>query len=142
MYSNNYSRDSGVATRILFAFMILLLASLAPQTRGADAAAGFTVQPDKCIALHQGQVCYQDLKFSWRTPAGAEYCLYEVSQTTAVICWTGNELASHTMEFASASSTVYEIRVRNSNTVISAVTVEVAWVYRANRKSFTRWRLF
>ena len=131
-----------MARRILITFVTMFLAPLAPEVWAADAEAGFTVQPDKCIALHQGQVCYQDIEFNWQTPAGMDYCLYEVPQTEAVVCWTGNELAAHTMEFASVSSTRYQIRIIGQPEVISEVTVEVAWVYRANRKSFSRWRLF
>jgi hypothetical protein len=142
MYSNNHLKGSSVAYRVLITFLALLLAPFAPDAGAANAEAGFTVQPDKCIALHQGQVCYQDLEFNWQTPAGAEYCLYEVSQPQAVVCWTGEQLRSHNFEFASAASTLYQIRMMGSDVVLSEVTVEVAWVYRANRKSFTRWRLF
>jgi hypothetical protein len=131
-----------VAYRILIALITIFLAPLAPEVRAANAQAGFIVQPDKCIALHQGQVCYQDLQFNWQTPAGAEYCLYEIPRPEAVVCWTGDQLRSHNLEFASATTTLYQIRTMGSSDVLSEVTVEVAWVYRANRKSFSRWRLF
>jgi hypothetical protein len=139
---SDYLKGSSVAYRILIAFITILLAPLAPEVRAANAEAGFTVQPDKCIALHQGQVCYQDLEFNWQTPTGSEYCLYEMPKPEAVICWTGDQQRSHNLEFASATSTLYQIRVMGSDVLISEVTVEVAWVYRANRKSFSRWRLF
>ncbi len=141
MYSD-YLKGSSVAHRILVAFITILLAPLAPGVRAANGDAGFTVQPDKCIALHQGQVCYQDLEFNWQTPAGAEYCLYEVPKLEAVVCWDGDQMRSHNLEFASAANTLYQIRTMGSDVVISEVAVEVAWVYRANRKSFSRWRLF
>jgi hypothetical protein len=142
MYSNNYLKGSSVAYRILIVVITLLLVPLAPAVRAATAETGFTVQPDKCIALHQGQVCYQDLEFNWQTPASGEYCLYEVPQREAVVCWSGAQQRSHNLEFASATSTLYQIRTMGSEDVLSQVTVEVAWVYRANRKSFSRWRLF
>jgi hypothetical protein len=141
MYSN-YSQGSGVALRIFLTFIAILLAPLVPKVWAANAEAGFTVQPDKCIALHQGQVCYQDLEFNWQTPGGTEYCLYEIPKPEAVVCWIGEQLVSHKLEFASATSTLFQIRTRGSDVLLSEVTVEVAWVYRANRKSFSRWRLF
>jgi hypothetical protein len=135
-------KGSSVAFRIQIALITLFFTPLAPEARAANADIGFTVQPDKCIALHQGQVCYQDLEFNWQTAAGAEYCLYEIPRPEAVICWTGDQLQSHNLEFASAVSTLYQIRTMSGDALISEVIVEVAWVYRANRKSFSRWRLF
>jgi hypothetical protein len=142
MYSNNYKEGPRVVSRILCAFVVVLMAFASAVTQAAEADMGFTVQPDKCIALHQGQVCYQDLEFNWQTPMGAEYCLYEVPKPEAVVCWTGDQQRSHNLEFASATSTLFQIRMMGSDVVISEVTVEVAWVYRASRKSFSRWRLF
>ena len=113
---------------------------------GAKAATpeqfGFTAQPDLCIALHQGQVCYQQVTFTWNTPAMGEYCLYQLEQPEALTCWNGNQQSSYDIDFASSSSLTYQIRVQGQEAVLSQVVVEVSWVYRATRKSFTRWRLF
>lgn len=126
--------------------LLMILTFVALQGGVARAATqesfGFVAQPDQCIALHQGQVCYQELTFTWTTPTGGEYCLYQLDQQDALICWNGNEQNSFHMDFASSTSLTYQIRTRGQTEVLSQVTVEVAWVYRATRKSFTRWRLF
>jgi hypothetical protein len=116
---------------------------LLPAAHAADGERlGFTAQPDRCIALHQGQVCYQQVEFRWNTPANGDYCLYQLGLPAALTCWSGNRLSSYTLDFASSSSVVYELRPRDQEQALSRVTVEVAWVYRTTRKSFSRWRLF
>jgi hypothetical protein len=127
-------------TRLLL-LALTCLGLLSFEARAADAV-GFTAQPDRCIALHQGQVCYQRVEFRWNTPADGDYCLHQLGLPDAVTCWSGGGLASYNMDFASSESLVYELRARDQRQLLAQVTVEVAWVYRSTRKSFSRWRLF
>jgi len=108
----------------------------------AEQVAAFTVQPDRCIALNRGQVCYQKLTFRWQTTAGARYCLYEDMVAAPIVCWTGTEKSSHEVEFASDHNIIYRIRLEDQQAILAEVEVELAWVYQSNRKSFSRWRLF
>lgn len=128
----------------IFSITFSLAMSLLPPGAAAAAPepAGFSAQPDRCIALHQGQVCYQQVTFNWNTPSSGEYCLFQLELPEALTCWNGNQQTSQRIDFASSSSLVYQIRGRGQNEVVSQVTVEVAWVYRSSRKSFSRWRLF
>jgi hypothetical protein len=116
--------------------------SAACNTRAAEQVAAFTVQPERCIALNQGQMCYQKLVFQWQTSAGSRYCLHEDTVATPLLCWNGAERSSHEIEFASDRNLIYRIRQEGQTEFLASVEVEVAWVYRSTRKSFSRWRLF
>jgi hypothetical protein len=108
----------------------------------AEQVAAFTAQPDRCIALNRGQMCYQKLIFQWQTAAGSRYCLYQHEVAAPIVCWTGTEKSSHEVEFASDHNIIYRIRHEGQMEILAAVEVELAWVYQSNRKSFSRWRLF
>jgi hypothetical protein len=110
--------------------------------RAAEQVAAFTVQPERCIALNRNQVCYQRLTFRWQTAPGARYCLHQEDLAAPLVCWTGAEQSSHAAEFASNRNVSYRIRREGEQEILAAVTVEVAWVYQSNRKSFSRWRMF
>jgi len=122
--------------------LCLILALLANHASADDQQIEFGVKPDRCIALHQGQTCYQKLKFHWRTPASREYCLFQLSEAEPLVCWVGKQQASFVQEFKSDRSIIYQIRIKNQNRSLSAVKVKVAWVYRSSRKSASGWRLF
>ena len=130
-------------TRITLALpvaMTLLCACNGAQA--AEALATFSVQPERCIALNRGQVCYQKLDFQWQTAAGARYCLHEDAVAAPLVCWNGNERSSAEVEFASDRNVLYAIRREGSAENLAQLEVEVAWVYQSNRNGFSRWRLF
>jgi hypothetical protein len=125
---------------LLILAMSLLFAS--GDARAAEQVAAFTVQPDRCIALNRGQLCYQSLNFQWQTAAGARYCLHQEDNSVAITCWNGVESSTYELEFASDRNVTYHIRREGQVEVLAEVVVEVAWVYQSNRQSFSRWRLF
>jgi len=105
----------------------------------------FQVEPGRCISLHRGQLCYQRLNMTWNTVPGLEYCLGELQSAAtfdSLVCWTGNELLMQEVEFQSNSDVTYQIRLRDEQTVLAELLVEVAWVYKTGRTTFSRWRLF
>ena len=127
----------------LLPFIVVLpVLGAAGAAQAAEPVAAFTVQPDRCIALNRGQVCYQSLTFRWQTAAGARYCLYREDDNAALTCWNGAELSSYALEFASDRNVTYRIRREGQAEVVAEVVVEVAWVYQSSRQSFSRWRLF
>jgi hypothetical protein len=124
---------------------LLLMTAMLCASGGAQAAeevAAFTVQPERCIALNRGQVCYQKLTFQWQAAAGARYCLYQDAVAAPLVCWNGNERNSHEVEFESDRNIMYGIRLEGQSDNLAQVEVEVAWVYQSNRNGFSRWRLF
>lgn len=132
----DFKRMMGVVT--------IALCVNASNTFSAEVTAGMllSVKPDKCIALHKGQTCYQKLVFSWRTPIEGEFCLYKVSNKKPLICWTSKGKNKVTVQFESDKSETYQIRMPNDETVLTEVSVRLATVYRQSKKSYSGWRLF
>lgn len=100
------------------------------------------VKPQRCISLHQGQVCYQKLRFSWRTPASGEFCLHNVRKDVAIICWRGEGSTPYEYEFQADESTEFAINYKGRKEALVKVKVQVASVYKTPEKSSSRWRLF
>lgn len=103
------------------------------------------VKPTRCISLHQGQTCYQNLVLSWSTPAAGEYCLYQRQESEdplPVVCWERNQRKTYKLEFVSDRNMIYELRRKGQDEILASVQVEVAWVYKSGPTNFNRWRLF
>ncbi len=100
------------------------------------------VKPERCIALHQGQYCYQTLKFSWVMANPSRYCLYMKSFDEPLACWDGQRLQSFRFEFKSMQDESFFIRDESTNQMVDEVKVDVAWVYKSSKKVSTGWRLF
>ena len=128
--------------RLLLLLVKTLVLCVTGRVHAADQVAAFTVQPERCIALNRGQVCYQKLDFRWQTADGARYCLHQDAVAAPLVCWNGSEKSSHPLEFESERNVVYGIRREGQTDNLAQVEVEVAWVYQSNRNGFSRWRLF
>lgn len=100
------------------------------------------VKPQRCISLHQGQVCYQKLTFSWRTPATGEFCLHDTQAGVVLTCWRGDEQTQHEYEFESRESADFAISYKGRDEALVKVKVQVASVYKSPERSNSRWRLF
>lgn len=105
-------------------------------------AVQLTVKPSRCISLHQGQVCYQQVTFSWQTPPGGHFCLYVEHSQDALTCWRGADKTGYDHEFEARESTHFEIRSKGQGRVLGRVKVQVASVYKTSTRSHSRWRLF
>lgn len=123
---------------ILFALFALLPFSVHAQSE-TDL---FNVKPNRCIALHQGQTCFMSVRFEWQTPETGDYCLFDDFNSSPLICWSGNGLASFRHEFESSKNVVYEIREKQNQQLILQTLVKISWVYKSNNRSKSRWRLF
>lgn len=104
--------------------------------------ANFSVKPRKCVALHQGQTCYQKLKFNWKIPQQGEFCLHLVSQTQPLVCWRSGERTRFEYEFKSTRGERFQIRSKNSLSHIAELEVITAWVYKSKKRKTGSWRLF
>lgn len=100
------------------------------------------VKPQRCISLHQGQVCYQKLMFSWQTPATGEFCLVDTQSRVTLTCWRGEEKTQHEYEFAARESIEFAISYEGQRDALVKVKVQVASVYKSPERSSSRWRLF
>lgn len=136
-----------LAWRLLFNLCCPVVLCLSSQLLwAADAVSAQGAQlhpkPNRCVALHQGQVCYQDVVLSWHVDHAGEYCLYQEHAEHPLHCWEGLSSSQYKYAFASDTSIKLQLVKMPSKTLIAAAIVEVAWVYKANTRRQTHWRLF
>jgi hypothetical protein len=97
--------------------------------------------PRRCVALHQGQICYQRVQVSWSSVTSGDYCVYQETQVQPLHCWQGQTQGRFEFEFASDASLLLQLKDARQE-VVGESSMEVAWVYKANTRRKTHWRLF
>ena len=134
------------ALLLCFRVCLMVLLLLSHRLWAADPAPAQKVQlqskPNRCVALHQGQVCYQDVVLSWQVDQASEYCLYQQHAEQPLHCWQSVSSGQYSYAFASDSSVKLQLVNAQTKSVIAETLVEVAWVYKANTRRKTHWRLF
>lgn len=100
------------------------------------------VKPARCIALHEGQVCYQTLTVVWSADQADNYCLYQQENKNPLQCWDNTSSAKIAVEFESNSSRKFFLQRKRDNKNLAEFTVEVAWVYDASTHRESHWRMF
>jgi hypothetical protein len=118
------------------------MAHAAVANEAATAAAQLQLKPQRCVALHQGQMCYQSVQLSWRAQQAGHYCIYQQKAETPVYCWRGVAAGQYQYEFASDASLEFQLVNAQTKIPLATATLEVAWVYKANTRRKTHWRLF
>lgn len=99
-----------------------------------------SVKPNRCVSLHRGQLCYQSLQFEWRS-LNRSFCLYIEGQAQAVTCQAAATQVRYRYEFESDKSRRFELRDDQGN-VVAETLIEVASVYKGQRRATTGWRIF
>ncbi|AQT61940.1 hypothetical protein CBP51_06890 [Cellvibrio mixtus] len=100
------------------------------------------LKPNRCVALHEGQVCYQTIQLWWSANQPGNYCLYQAHASEPIFCWQDVSEGKYQYEFSSDTAVQLQIIDTHTNTLIVKNVVEVAWVYKANTRRKTHWRLF
>ncbi|MDX1280086.1 DUF3019 domain-containing protein [Shewanella colwelliana] len=109
---------------------------------GQEPSIVFTAAPERCVALHKGQTCYQDVQFRWKTPEVGQYCLVLVERQQQLTCWRGASVQQYQYSFEGDKTTTFNL-IRNGDTnPLAEVKVIVTWVYKAPKQSQSGWRLF
>lgn len=125
-------------------FLLLLGSLSAPghaQNKESSNENWLNVKPGQCVALHQGQLCYQTLDFTWQVSSAEEYCLVQERMGQPVVCWRGGERSSHQLEFNNTQQTRFDLQMKSSGRTVANVMVDVAWVYKQQKRR-SGWRLF
>lgn len=104
-------------------------------------SASLILTPGRCVALHQGQVCYQRVQISWSSSLTENYCVYQQDLAAPLQCWQQQWEATLDVEFAADDSRLFQLKDRDQQ-VLAEATLEVAWVYKTNTRRKTHWRLF
>jgi len=136
------------------ALIILLLAQSLPVNAQSDkqenaqvdapaaAAALLQLKPNRCVALHQGQVCYQTVQLFWSAPQAGVYCLYQQHSEQPLHCWQDVNAGEYRYEFASDASVQLHLVNEQTKNIVAQAGLQVAWVYKSNTRRETHWRLF
>lgn len=128
---------------IFLIYGVWVLAALASlNARAEEIEAVLSAEPERCVALHRGQKCYQKIIFSWTAPKPGEYCLKLQGEEAPIECWKGKMQGSIPVVFESAQDLVYQIIDLKDDRRLALVTIKVAWVYKSNRRRSASWRLF
>ena len=101
-----------------------------------------SVKPSRCVALRQGQQCYQKLQFVWHSSGEDRICLYERDGKEALACWASTTPYKFSYRFNSAQNKTFLLKNERTQLTLSEVEVVVAWVYKSSKKVSTGWRLF
>lgn len=122
--------------------LILLSATTAYAETHTVESPALSVKPKRCVALHQGQACFQKLSFSLNTPGEGSFCLYRSRSETPLICWEGNELTKYIYKFEDSQTEQFHIKDKATETILAKQEVRVAWVYKSKKQAPSGWRLF
>ncbi|MFT5789480.1 MAG: hypothetical protein ACI8SJ_001596 [Shewanella sp.] len=102
----------------------------------------FTATPERCVALHKGQTCYQDVLFRWKTPEVGHYCLVLSQSQHQLACWNGTAVQEYQYSFEGDKTTTFSLVRSDDTNALAKVKVVVTWVYKAPKQSQSGWRLF
>ena len=128
---------------LLLSITLLMMHSLAAFSEESEEDdIKFSVKPSRCIALHEGQECYQRLSFSWQTSQPGTYCLIQENQAKPLHCWNNSESDRYRFELKSKHKTTFYI-VNTQKRSLAKVDVKVSWVYKKSKsKRSENWRVF
>ena len=119
--------------------LLLLLPTVA--LSGQDSVV-FKVTPEKCVSLHKGQTCYQELHISWKSGEPDDFCLYISGQDKPLKCWQHTSEAEYRFEFQSSESRMLTFKLVDQPEPLASSIVEVKWVYQKQRSLRGGWRMF
>lgn len=100
------------------------------------------LKPERCIALHQGQVCYQKITVQWQANKTSNVCLVQDGVVTPLNCWSNALAGTFLWEFEGQKSTKLRLIDSDSHHILVEQLLTVAWVYDANSRRESHWRLF
>lgn len=100
------------------------------------------VTPLRCVALRQGQICYQGVTFRWHQPEVGNYCLVELSSSDNIKCWSNVKTGEVEFDFQSDKSLSYGIQQVDEPTNLSTARITVSWVFKSSKRPKASWKLF
>jgi hypothetical protein len=103
---------------------------------------GLTVSPKRCVALRQGQICYQEVTFEWQQTLTRNYCLVELPTQEVLKCWQQVQKGSFDFDFQYNQSTNFALREQGKDQNLSIVPITVSWVFKSSKRPKSSWKLF
>lgn len=118
----------------------LLLCVLALQGTVANANEHFSysLEPEQCVTMEQGQACYVDIEVTWQSATPLNICLY--LSDAQLQCWRASKAGEFHGEI---QMTTDQPLVLSTDTEQKAKSIiRYAWVYKQSKRKAARWRLF
>lgn len=136
------ANSKGLVTGALLLLLGFLNTTHAEQTNASKSHTYLSISPQQCIALREGQVCYQNVIIEWQTKQPGDFCLYVNSNSTSLRCWNNSNTGRLAFDFQSQQSVTYRLRAPNSDIDLATAQIIVAWVYGNKKRRRASWRLF
>lgn len=112
----------------------------------AETTAELTLKPDRCVAMNEGQTCYQTLAVVWQSETAGDYCLFEDGIQNPIVCWQNAFAGKAKLEFAAEGNVTYQLLLKampeQEQVLMAEKEVIVTWVYSKTKKRKNSWRLF
>jgi len=100
------------------------------------------IEPEQCVAMRQGQLCYLDVKMSWRAEQVGNYCLFSSLQPKALQCWSNMKSGELQQEMSASENIVFSLQKQGRSSDLIAKEIEMAWVYDKSTRKNISWRMF
>ena len=100
------------------------------------------IEPDQCVAMRQGQLCYVDVKINWRAEHLGNYCLFSSLQPNALRCWANVKSGKFQRDMSADENILFSLRKQENKDDLIIKEIEMAWVYDKNTRKNISWRMF
>lgn len=100
------------------------------------------IEPEQCVAMRQGQLCYMDVKMSWRAEQMGHYCLFSSLQPNALRCWENVKSGKFQQELSADENIVFSLKKQGRSEDLITKEIEMAWVYDKSTRKNISWRMF
>ena len=126
----------------IFSIAVCLYTSSTYAKNNSSKEEQLAVTPLRCVALRQGQICYQGVTFRWHQPEVGNYCLVELSSSDNIKCWSNVKTGEVEFDFQSDKSLSYGIQQVDEPTNLSTARITVSWVFKSSKRPKASWKLF
>jgi len=100
------------------------------------------VEPDQCVAMRQGQLCYVDVKISWQAEQLDNHCLFSSLQPNALRCWSNAKSGKFQQEMSADKNIIFSLKKQGRSSDLITKEIEMAWVYDKSTRKNISWRMF
>lgn len=133
---------SGWLLALGLCFVCLQLAATVASADDGLSSIELSIKPHRCVALHEGQDCYQNIVIRWHSENVGRYCLLNEHSREALKCWSHGDNGVFHYDFQSNKSVSFLLTSMPDGTVIATTDMLVAWVYKSRKRQRMNWRLF
>jgi hypothetical protein len=123
-------------------FVTLMWASSVYSAADNQHNIGLHNTPQRCVALRQGQTCYQEVTFHWHQSQKGNYCLVELSTMDVLQCWQQTQSGKFEWDFQSSESQDFALRNQDKTENLAMTNITVSWVFKSSKRPKSSWKLF